>query len=235
MSTPLVLLPGTLCDERLFGHQVVELGRDRDVLVGDLTRSDTIAGMAKDVLDDSPDAFALAGLSLGGIVAMEIMRQAPERVERLALLDTNARAATDAQRLAWDEFAAMTGRGEFMEITTDVLLPKLVHRQNDRGLLELVIDMARSVGPVAFLRQNAAQPTRPNSLESLADVTCPTVVIYGEHEEICTADMHREIADAVPGAELIELPGAGHLATLDSPEAATSALSEWLGGPPQDS
>lgn len=235
MKMPLVLLPGTLCDERLFAHQIEVLGTDRRIHVGDVTCSDTIAGMAKDVLAASPDRFALAGLSLGGIVAMEIMRVAPERVARLALLDTSARAATPAQQRAWDEFAAMTGRGEFVDITSRELLPKLIHRNDDPALRELVIDMARAIGPDAFLRQNAAQPTRPNSLQTLPAVTCPTVVVHGQHDLICSVEMHKEIADAVPGASLVEISGAGHLATLDNPEAVTSALSDWLGWhPPTD-
>lgn len=230
MSTPLVLLPGTLCDERLFEHQIDALGTKREIIVGNLTASDTIAGMAKDVLGEAPERFALAGLSLGGTVAMEIMRQAPERVERLALIDTNARAATPQQRSHWDDLAAMVRRGEFTEITTDILLPNLIHRQHDAGLRELIVDMATAVGPEAFLRQNAAHPTRPDSLDSLTRVECPTIVVFGAHELICSPEMHREIAAAVPGARLIEVPDAGHLSTLDNPEAVTAALESWLGG-----
>ncbi len=225
MSTPLLLLPGTLCDERLFAHQVKALAAGRPVQVGDLTRSDTIAGLADDVLDEAPARFALAGLSLGGIVAMEIMRREPERVERLALLDTNPRPATPMQIETWDRFAEMVAAGRFSDITP-MLMPMLAWRVEELG--ELIVAMAENIGPDAFLRQNAAQPTRPDSRPTLADISCPTLVLYGEHEQVCDAGMHSEIASAIPGAQLAAVPGAGHLSPLDNPEFVTAALEQWL-------
>lgn len=224
------MLPGTLCDDRLFAPQVAALEESYDVAVGDLTRDDTIAGMAKTVLASSPERFSLAGLSLGGIVALEMIRQEPHRIDRLALLDTNPGAHTEAQTRTWDEFEQMVHDGRFEEITRDRLLDELVHTADPRTR-ELVVDMARAIGPEAFLRQNAAQPTRRDSTELLASITCPTLVMCGAHEQICPVEMHVAMAAAIPHADLVVLHDAGHLATLDNPDGATAALQMWLQRP----
>ncbi|MDK1018695.1 MAG: alpha/beta hydrolase [Actinomycetota bacterium] len=229
--TSLLLLPGTLCDERLFSHQVEQLSALADVRVGDLTTADTIEGMAESVLDAAPEKFALGGLSLGGIVALEVVRVAPQRVTHLALLDTNHTPPTKAQVATWTVFEQMTLDGDFDRITPERLAPILIHRQEDRRLRQLVLDMAAAIGPEAFLRQNHANSHRPDNSGVLGQIECPTLVLCGAEDAVCPVVLHEEIAARISGAELAIVPAAGHLSTIDAPEAVTAALRSWLARP----
>ena len=219
-----------LCDAELFAHQTEHLPELADVAVGDLTRDDSVAGMARTVLDAAPERFSLAGLSLGGIVAMEIMRQAPERVERLALMDTSPLPPRPDQRETWGEFEKMTGDGRFMEVTTDRLMPALIHpdRQGEAALTDRIERMARSIGEGAFSRQLSAQRGRPDSRESLAGIECPTLVLCGRDDALCPFGLHEEMAGLIPGATLVTVEGCGHLSSLERPEAVTAVLRYWL-------
>lgn len=229
MGDTLVLLPGMLCDDGLFEHQVEHLSEVAEVSVGDLTRDDSIAGMAQTVLEEVPDRFALAGLSMGGIVAFEIMRQAPQKVSRLALFDTNARPPSKEQLEAWRKFAGMVEEGRFTEVVEEYMLPSYFHPgREDPDLEKKARRMAGSVGEDAFLRQLSAQSERPDSRESLRDVRCPTLVALGRQDQLCSMEMHEEIAEAVPDARLVVIEDCGHLSTLEQPQAATALLRYWL-------
>ncbi len=226
----LVLLPGMLCDADLFAHQTEHLSEIAEVSVGDLTRDGSVAGMARTVLDAAPERFLLAGLSLGGIVAMELMRRAPERVERLALIDTSPRSPRPDQLETWDEFEEMTEDGRFVEVTTERLMPALVHpdRLGDEPLTGAIERMAENVGGAAFLRQLSAQRGRPDSRESLAGIECPTLVLCGREDALCPFGLHEEMAGLVPGAALVLVEECGHLSSLERPEAVTAVLRYWL-------
>lgn len=228
--THLILLPGMLLDAGLFSHQVEHLSEIVDVRVGDTTTSDTIEGLALSVLDDAPERFALAGLSLGGIVAFEILRRAPERVERLALLDTSARPPRPEQLEAWREFGEMTQEGRFAEVNEKRIMPTLVHpdRREEAGLKEEIRRMAANVGERAFLRQLSAQKTRPDSRERLGEISCPTLVAAGRQDALCPVGLHEEIASAIPGAALVVVEDCGHLSSMEQPQAVTALLRYWL-------
>ena len=224
----LVLLPGTLCDHRLFAGQVPALREaDWDPAIGDLTRDDSIGGMAERILDWAPDRFALAGLSLGGVAAMEICRRAPERIIGLALLDTNHRPVTDAQRAAWRRWGALAGEGRFDEVRGEIA-GLMSARLDEEPIRRLIDDMALSVGRRAFLRQNAAQDTRSDNRAALAELTVPALVLCGERDEVCPVSTHREMAELIPGAELAVVAGAGHLSAIDRPRPVAEALRGWL-------
>jgi pimeloyl-ACP methyl ester carboxylesterase len=230
VKTPVVFLPGLLCDAQLWQPQVVGLGPSIEPWVADLMRDDTIAGMAKRTLAEAPfPKFALAGLSMGGYVAQEIMRQAPERVERLALLDTQARPEAPEARERRLALMALAEKGEFMGVT-DRLMPLLVHgsRLADSPLVELIKDMAKNIGLDAFLRQQRAIMDRPDSRESLWKIRCPTLVLCGESDMLTPKDRHEEIAAAIRGSTLVVLPGCGHMSTLEKPLEVNRALSAWL-------
>jgi len=226
----LVLLPGLLCDARLWQPQVDALGDRAPAWVADLTRDDSMAAMAERVLSEAPfERFALAALSMGGYVALEIMRRAPQRVERLALMDTQARADTEearARRLALMELAS---KGRFLGVT-DRLMPLLMHasRLADERLTGLVKDMANSVGPEAFLRQQKAIMDRVDSQPGLAEIRCPTLVLCGEQDMLTPLERHVELAEAIAGSTLVSLPACGHLSTLERPVEVSRALSGWL-------
>jgi pimeloyl-ACP methyl ester carboxylesterase len=219
-----------LLDGELFGHQTEHLSEVCDVRVGDITTADTVEGMARSVLESAPDRFALAGLSLGGIVAFEILRRAPERVERLALLDTNARPPRPEQLDAWRKFRKMTEGGRFSEVNEEYILPTLTHpdRQGDATLTGAIRRMADNVGEEAFLRQLSAQETRPDSRNSLRSISCPTLVAVGRQDALCPLELHEEIASAIPGAALVVIEDCGHLSSMEQPQAVTALLRYWL-------
>jgi pimeloyl-ACP methyl ester carboxylesterase len=230
VKTSVVFLPGLLCDAQLWQAQSVGLAPSIEPWVADLTRDDSIAGMASRALAQAPfPKFALAGLSMGGYVALEIMRQAPERVERLALLDTQARPETAEARERRLALMALAGKGEFAGVT-DRLLPLLVHgsRLSDAPLVGLIRDMAKNIGKDAFLRQQKAIMQRPDSRDTLRKIRCPTLVLCGEHDLLTPRDRHEEIAAAIRGSTLVVLPGCGHLSTLEKPLEVNRALSAWL-------
>lgn len=226
VRAPLILVPGSLCDAELFTHQTARLGMDREVHVARLDRADTIEGMAADVLAAAPASFVLAGLSLGGIVAVEMHRQAPGRIEALALLATNLAAPGVAQleqREAWDEQMA-TGR--FDEVV-DALLPVSTL---GRGPLDAVVArMAHRCGSEVFRRQNAALRDRPDRRPWLEDVDVPVLVACGREDVVCPVDLHEEMAGRVRRGSLEVVEGAGHLVTLDRSEAVTGILHDWVG------
>ncbi|GAB3252337.1 alpha/beta hydrolase [Chitinimonas naiadis] len=216
-------------DARLWQHQVAGLADIAHVSVADLTGADTISALASAALSQAPSRrFALGGLSMGGYVALEMMRQAPERVLALALLDTTARPdtpeATDSRRklmqLASRDFPAVT----------ESLLPKLLHpsQLNDAGLVKLIGAMAQGVGIDAFLRQQRAIMGRIDSRPFLRDIHCPTLVLCGRDDVITPVAWHEEIADGIDGAYLSLIEDCGHLSALGQPQRVTEVLRQWL-------
>lgn len=226
---PLILLPGLLCDSALWTHQTRHLGEIAESAVPNLTGHDSLGGLAAAVLAAAPDRFALAGLSMGGYVALEIMRQAPERVIKLALLDTNARPDSDEQRRRRRGLMALANRGEFRGVTPR-LLPMLIHpdRTEEQDLTATVMQMAERVGKEAFLRQQTAILGRPDSRPDLARIACPTLVLCGREDALSTLEMHVEMAEAIPQARLAVVEQCGHLAPLERPHATTALLRDWL-------
>ncbi|MGH7122853.1 MAG: alpha/beta fold hydrolase [Stellaceae bacterium] len=226
---PLVLLPGLLCDAALWRAQVEGLGGLAEPMIADLTRDDLLAGMARRALAAAPPSFALAGLSMGGYVAQEIMRQAPERVTRLALLDTSARADTPEQTARRRGLIELSEKGEFKGVTPR-LLPLLIHpaRHEDKPLGELVMGMAERVGKEGFLRQQKAIMGRPDGREDLRRIACPTLVLCGRQDALTPLALHEEIAGLVPGAKLVIVEDCGHLSTMEKPVTVTAALRQWL-------
>jgi len=227
--TPLVLLPGTLLDAELFGHQIAHLGDMADITVGDLTRDDSIAGMARTVLAAAPQSFALAGLSLGGIVAFEITRQAPERVSRLALLDTNPLPPRSEQLAAWAELGGLAEAGRLDQVV-DRLLPGLLRpgwRADERAELA-VRAMAERVGAAAYGQQLRAMAVRADSRPTLTTITVPTLVLVGRQDALTPVALHEEMAVAISNAALVIVEQCGHLSTLEQPQAVTAALRYWM-------
>jgi pimeloyl-ACP methyl ester carboxylesterase len=227
---PLVLIPGLLCDAQLWQPQVHNLADIADIWIADHTRSDAMAGVARDVLADAPFAgFALAGLSMGGYIALEIMRQAPQRVPRLALLDTAARAELPEQTKTRMNFIAWAERGQFDRVT-EALLPLLTHhsRQEERVLTDTIKSMAKNIGKDAFIRQERAIMSRADSLPLLAAINCPTLALCGRQDVLTPLARHEEIAAGIKGARLEVIEDCGHLSTLEKPAEVNAALRRWL-------
>ncbi len=228
-----MLVPGLLCDERLWRHQAGHLAELADPWIADVTRGASVSEMASAVLDAAPERFALAGLSLGGYVALEIMRAAPARVARLALLDTSARPDTPEQTSMRRELIGLAQNGRFDEVPHR-LLPSLVHpkRLDDERLVAIVLSMAHSVGPEAFVRQEHAIVGRPDSREDLEGISCPTLVLCGREDALTPLHLHEEMSSVIPDSRLHVIGECGHLSTLERAEKVTAALREWLGTAP---
>ena len=224
-----MLVPGLLCDERLWRHQVDHLADLAEPVVADVTRGSSVAEMAGAVLDAAPERFSLAGLSMGGYVALQIMRVAPERVDRLALLDTSARPDTPEQSEARRALIDLAKNGSFDEVPRE-LLPNQVHpeRLGDERLVGTVLDMASAVGPEAFVRQEEAIIGRPDGRGDLSAIACPTLVLCGREDKLTPVHLHEEMALLVPGSRLRVIEACGHLSTLERPVEVTEALREWL-------
>ena len=225
----LILLPGLLCDERLFAGQRHALADLADIHVPELTGQDSIAAMAAHVLATAPARFALLGLSMGGYVALEIMRRAPERVERLALVDSQARADTEESKARRRGLIELTERGSFHGVTPR-LLPLFIHpdRLGDADLTGTVQAMAERIGKAAFVRQQTAIMGRIDSRPHLRDIACPTLVLAGLQDAVTPPEVQIEMAGLIPEATLVLLPRCGHLAPLERPEAVTRQLRLWL-------
>jgi len=189
-----------------------------------------MSGVARDVLADTPfSSFALAGLSMGGYIALEIMRQAPQRVAKLALLDTAAGAEQPEQTLRRMDLIALAKRGKFRDIT-DTLLPLLIHpdRLGESALTNVIKSMAKNIGKQAFVRQQHAIMSRADSLGLLTGITCPTLVLCGRQDALTPVARHEEIAAGIRSARLEVIEDCGHLSTLEKPAEVNAALRRWL-------
>jgi pimeloyl-ACP methyl ester carboxylesterase len=229
--TNLVLVPGLLCSKALWAPQLAALADIADMTVADHTRHDTMEAIARSILAAAPERFALAGLSMGGFIAFEIMRLAPQRVTKLALLDTHARPETPdrrEQRLRRNALAQREGAGAVQ----DELMPLLIHERllAAKDFTALVRQMAVDTGADALVRQHAAIMGRQDSRPLLAAIRVPTVVIVGREDALTPPEMAQEIAAGIAGAKLEIIDDCGHLSTLEQPAAVNRALRAWLTG-----
>jgi pimeloyl-ACP methyl ester carboxylesterase len=226
---PLILLPGLLCDAALWRYQIKSLEHMANSQVADTTTADNMEALARSVLAAAPSQFALAGLSMGGYVALEIIRQAPERVLKLCLLDTSARADTAEQRAKRQLLLAMSKSGQFRGVTPR-LLPMLIHedRLEDKEITGTITAMAERVGREAFHNQQTAILNRIDSRPSLADIKCPVQIIGGHDDALTPPGIMREFADGIPQAKFDIIPECGHLSPLEKPQAVTELMARWL-------
>jgi len=226
---PLLLVPGLLCSARLYGPQIEALWPLGSVTVADHRRDNEIGAIAARILAAAPPRFALAGLSFGGYIALAMMRQAPERIEKLALLDTSARPDTPEQSAARHAFIAMAEDGRLGEVV-DTLTLRFLHRDRhkDVRLKDIVRAMAADTGAEAFIRQQQAIMSRLDSRPLLGSIRCPTLVLTGDGDELTPPELAREIAGGIAGSRLVIIPDCGHLSTIEQPEPVNAALAEWL-------
>jgi pimeloyl-ACP methyl ester carboxylesterase len=224
----LILLPGLLCDADLWRDQIADLSDLADCHVADLTRGETLSDLAETVLAEAAPTFALAGFSLGGYVAQEIARQAPDRIERLALIDTSIRPDSPERAAARRSLIA-TARlpGQFKGIT-DRMLPTYVHpsRLSDRDLIGRIRAMNERLGREVFIRQNALD--RPDGEAVLRSLRCPVLVVCGEQDALTPLADHQEMAAMLHNAELVVIKDSGHMTPMEQPQAVTQALRQWL-------
>lgn len=225
----LILLPGLLCDKALWRHQIKALAGLADVKVPDLTSHSSISELARHVLAEAPKQFSLAGLSMGGYVALEIMRTSPERVKRLALIDTSARPDTDEGKRKRRGLIELSRKGNFKGVTPR-LLPMLISAAHlkDKNITQVIFDMAERVGMEAFIRQQKAIMGRMDSRPSLAAIKTPTTIICGAEDALTPKEMAEEMVALIKGSTLHIIPESGHLSPLEQPGAVNEVLKGWL-------
>lgn len=232
MAEPLVLLPGMMCDARLFGPQIAELSAEFSIMVSPITRGERIEEIASGLLDELPGRFALAGLSMGGIVAMELLRRAPDRITRIALMDTSPLAETPQASTAREPQIIKARTGQLDALMREEILPEyLGPGPFGAEVGALMLDMADALGPEVFVRQSRALQRRRDQQGTLRKIKVPTLVLCGEHDALCPVKRHTFMAELIHGAELRVLENAGHLPTLEVPAETTQALRDWMRQP----
>lgn len=224
---PLLLIPGMMCDARMWGGLPAAL---HPLPVGHAlpTQSETMQAIAAAILAEAPPRFALAGLSLGGIVAMEMLHQAPDRIDRLALLDTNPLAESPEVRARRQPQIDRALSGDLDGVMREEMKPNYLADPTDTAMLDLCLDMARALGPQVFRRQSLALRDRQDRTATLSAYTGPALVLMGEHDKPCPRDRHDLMHRLMPQSRLVIIPGAGHLPPLERPAATLSALKDWL-------
>ncbi|SDO04615.1 alpha/beta fold hydrolase [Alkalicoccus daliensis] len=226
---PIVLIPGTLCDDMLWQHQKSKFSEWTDVIIADISNEDSIHKMARNILDNAPERFILAGLSLGGIVAIEIMNIAPERVLKLALLNSNPSPASSSQKETWKEQEVLTLNNQFHEVIQNQFIPPMLYAEKlNEQLISDVYQMCRNIGEKGFINQLRANANRPNGREVLPGIVCPTLIVGGKQDKVCTEKIQEEMSELIPSATLIMIENCGHLSTLDQPEAVTAVMEYWI-------
>lgn len=229
MNEPLLFLPGMMCDARLFAPQIGEFSVDYPVMVAPLTGRSTVAELCEDILAHAPPRFALAGLSMGGIIAMEIVRQAPERVSRLALMDTNPLAEPAARAIERDAQIDRVRNGGLRSVMRDEMKPNYLADGPQKGwVLDLCMEMAEALGADVFTLQSRALAQRPDQRDTLRAIDVPTLILCGEYDSLCPLERHEMMRDLIPGARLAVIPGAGHLPVLEQSELTNKEIKLWL-------
>lgn len=226
--TPLVLIPGMMCDARMWGGLPAAF-HPRAVGHALPVGADSMAALAAAVLRDAPPRFALAGLSMGGIVAMEVLRQAPDRVERLALLDTNPLAEAPEVRSRRTGQMDRVAAGGLAEVMRDEMKPLyLAPGAGQAEILDLCLQMALDLGPAVFAHQSRALAHRPDQTATLASYRGPALVLMGAEDRLCPKARHDLMQGLMPQSRLVQVPGAAHLPTLEKPMETMAALRRWL-------
>lgn len=223
-----VILPGLLTDEAMFRHQLEHLSDIAHCTLVDYAMADNIADMAHEVLAQAPAKFTLMGFSMGGYVALEIMRVAPERVQALVLVSTSARPESDDARAGREKMMAQAKNN--FQIVLDLMMPKFLHpsRMHYHSNVITVYSMGLRVGAETFLRHSRAIMSRTDSRPCLQNITCPTLVICGRDDVLTPVALHEELAAGIPGALLRILPESAHFLTIGQPTLVSEVLRNWL-------
>jgi pimeloyl-ACP methyl ester carboxylesterase len=228
----LILLPGLASDATMWRDQLTALPPALRPHVTDVhARHDTIEAMAAALLAEHPGELLLCGASMGGIVAMEVLRQAPGRIRGAALLGTNARPETDDMRQLRENAIQLFEQGRAAEvIRANVTFAFHASRVRDASLTETYLDFVLAAGAGQLVRQNRAIMSRPDARQHLPQARCPVLVMCGDSDQLTPLECSREIAALIPGAELVVVPECGHMLTMEQPQVVNARLKQWLAG-----
>jgi len=223
------MIPGMMCDERIFAPQIEELASNRLVHIADISKHDNISDLAADVLSNAPPKFCLVGHSMGGIVAMEICAQDPSRIEKLVLIDTNPLAELEEVKLKREPQISDALSGKLVNVIRDEMKPNyLASSENQDIILNICMEMALSLGPKVFINQSRALQTRADQQSNIQSINIPVLIMCGSEDKLCTVERHEMMHNMISNSELKIINNAGHMPTLEQPSETTEVLKEWL-------
>ena len=225
----LVMVPGMMCDERIFSPQIAGLSDQIEVTFANISSFPSVEELASDVLKKAPQTFALLGHSMGGIVAMEMYSQEPERIERLVLMDTNPKAELEEMQLRREPQINAVRDGKLLNVMRDEMKPNyLAESENQDAVLGICMDMAMSLGPDVFINQSRALQTRQDQQSTLNSIDIPVLIMCGSEDKLCTLERHELMHNMISNSELKIIYNAGHMPTLEQPNETTEVLKQWL-------
>ncbi len=223
------MVPGMMCDERIFSPQIEELSKNIEVTVADISNFSSVSELASDVLKKAPKSFSLLGHSMGGIVAMEIYSQQPKRVEKLILMDTNPKAELDEVKLKREPQIREVNKGKLLEVMRDEMKPNyLAESENKRSVLNVCMDMALTLGPDVFINQSRALQSRLDQQNTIQSIKIPVLIMCGSEDKLCPVERHEMMHNMISDSDLIIINNAGHMPTLEQPRETTEVIKEWL-------
>lgn len=230
MSEPIVLLPGFMCDARQFMPQLVGLGPEFSFQIGRMTAGHSVEAIAADILLTAPEEFALIGHGLGGIVAQEVIKRAPGRVTRLALMDTNCMGELPAVAASRDVQIARVKAGKLAEVMReDILNGAIAAGPNKEDTLNIAVEMALTLGPEVFMNQARALTRRPDQQSTLRKIRkTPTLILCGEHDALYPPRRHEFMATLTTGSYYEIIPDAGHMPMLEQPGLINALIRQWM-------
>jgi pimeloyl-ACP methyl ester carboxylesterase len=227
--TNLVMVPGMMCDERIFSPQIKSLSKKIEVTIADISGFSSVSELASDVLKKAPKKFSLLGHSMGGIVAMEMCAQEPDRIEKLVLMDTNPIAELEEVKSKREPQMRDVCEGKLLNVMRDEMKPNyLAEGENQESVLSICMDMAMSLGPDVFINQSKALQTRADQQKNIQVIKVPVLIICGSEDKLCTVERHEMMHNMIQNSEIIIINNAGHLPTLEQPNETTEILKRWL-------
>ena len=223
------MVPGMMCDERIFSPQIEALSQNLEVTIADISNFSSVRELASDVLKKAPKKFSLLGHSMGGIVAMEIYSQAPDRIEKLILMDTNPKAELDEVKLKREPQIREVNKGKLLEVMRDEMKPNyLAESENKRSVLNVCMDMALNLGPDVFINQSRALQSRLDQQNTIQSIKIPVLIMCGSEDKLCPVERHEMMHNMISDSDLKIINNAGHMPTLEQPRETTEVIKEWL-------
>ena len=223
------MVPGMMCDERIFSPQIEALSQNLEVTIADISNFSSVRELASDVLKKAPKKFSLLGHSMGGIVAMEIYSQEPNRIEKLILMDTNPKAELDEVKLKREPQIREVNKGKLLEVMRDEMKPNyLAESENKRSVLNVCMDMALTLGPDVFINQSRALQSRLDQQNTIQSIKIPVLIMCGSEDKLCPVERHEMMHNMISDSDLKIINNAGHMPTLEQPRETTEVIEEWL-------
>ncbi|MDP6974010.1 MAG: alpha/beta hydrolase [Gammaproteobacteria bacterium] len=227
--TPVVMIPGMMCDERIFAHQIEELGTDTEVYIADISKYSSIQELASDVLENSPPKFFLVGHSMGGIVAMEMCSQEPDRIEKLVIMDSNPKPELEETKIKREPQIRNVISGNLAQVMKEEMKPNyLADSYKQKDILNTCMEMALTLGPEVFVRQSRALQDRDDQQSTLKDLDIPVLIMCGAEDKLCSLEKHELMHNIINDSKLEVVMDAGHMPTLEQPQKTTEVIKSWL-------